>query len=87
MLICQMTVTVFEQDKVFGSVEAVKTVSDLFMPVSGKVIETNKKLLQTPTFINDDPYGEGWMMKIEITNPAEIEKLLDATAYNQLTGN
>ena len=77
----------FEQDKVFGSVEAIKTVSDLFMPVSGKVIETNKKLLQTPTFVNDDPYGEGWMMKIEITNPAEIENLLDATAYHQLTGN
>ena len=78
---------IFEQDKVFGSVEAIKTVSDLFMPVSGKVIETNKKLLQTPTFVNDDPYGEGWMMKIEITNPAEIENLLDATAYHQLTGN
>lgn len=77
----------FEQDKVFGSVEAVKTVSDLFMPVSGKVTETNKKLLQTPTFVNDDPYGEGWMMKIEITNSAEIENLLDATAYHQLTGN
>jgi glycine cleavage system H protein len=77
----------FEQDKVFGSVEAIKTVSDLFMPVSGKVTETNKKLLQTPTFVNDDPYGEGWMMKIEITNPAEIENLLDATAYHQLTGN
>ena len=77
----------FEQDKVFGSVEAIKTVSDLFMPVSGKVIETNKKLLQTPTFVNDDPYGEGWMMKIEISNPAEIENLLDATAYHQLTGN
>ena len=77
----------FGQDKVFGSVEAIKTVSDLFMPVSGKVIETNKKLLQTPTFVNDDPYGEGWMMKIEITNPAEIENLLDATAYHQLTGN
>lgn len=77
----------FEQDKVFGSVEAIKTVSDLFMPVSGNVIETNKKLLQTPTFVNDDPYGEGWMMKIEITNAAEIENLLDATAYHQLTGN
>ena len=48
------------------------------MPVSGKVIETNKKLLQTPTFVNDDPYGEDWMMKIEITNPAELESLLSA---------
>ena len=71
----------FEQDKVFGSVEAIKTVSDLFMPVSGKVIETNKKLLQTPTFVNDDPYGEGWLMKIEITNPAEVENLLSAEQY------
>ena len=77
----------FKQDQVFGSVEAIKTVSDLFMPVSGKVIETNKKLLHKPTFVNDDPYGEGWMMKIEITNTAEIENLLDATAYHQLTGN
>lgn len=73
----------FEQDKVFGSVEAIKTVSDLFMPVSGKVIETNKKLLQTPTFVNDDPYGEGWMMKIEITTPAEIENLLCVEQYKQ----
>jgi len=77
----------FEQDKVFGSVEAIKTVSDLFMPVSGKVIETNKKLLQEPTLINSDPYGEGWMMKIEITNPTESDKLLNADAYKQLTGN
>lgn len=71
----------FEQDKVFGSVEAIKTVSDLFMPVSGKVIETNKKLLQTPTFVNDDPYGEGWMMKIEITDQSELENLLTAEQY------
>ena len=55
----------FEQDKIFGTVEAIKTVSDLFMPVSGKVIETNKKLLQEPTLINNDPYGEGWMIKID----------------------
>lgn len=71
----------FEQDKVFGSIEALKTVSDLFMPVSGKVIETNKKLLNAPTLINDDPYGEGWLIKIEIINPAEIEKLLSAEVY------
>ena len=71
----------FEQDKVFGSIEALKTVSDLFMPVSGKIIETNKKLMQTPTFVNDDPYGEGWLIKIEIINPAEVEKLLSAEAY------
>ncbi len=77
----------FEQDKVFGSIEAIKTVSDLFMPVSGKVIATNKKLLQDPTLINSDPYGEGWMMKIEIANTAEINTLLNAAAYNKLTGN
>lgn len=77
----------FEQDKVFGSVEAIKTVSDLFMPVSGRVIETNKKLLQEPTVINSDPYGEGWMIKIELTNPTESDKLLNADAYKQLTGN
>lgn len=76
----------FEQDKVFGSVEAIKTVSDLFMPVSGKVIETNKKLLQTPTFVNDDPYGEGWMMKIEITDSEELKNLLSAEEYRKLTG-
>lgn len=73
----------FEQDKVFGSVEAVKTVSDLFMPVSGKVIETNKKLLQTPTFVNVDPYGEGWMMKIEITNIDVIQNLLSPEQYKK----
>lgn len=77
----------FEQDKVFGSVEAIKTVSDLFMPISGKVIETNKRLLQEPTLINKDPYGEGWMMKIEITNLTESNNLLNAEAYKQLTGN
>ena len=75
----------FEQDKVFGSVEAIKTVSDLFMPVSGKVMETNKKLLQTPTFVNDDPYGEGWMMKIEITDSEELKNLLSAEEYRKLT--
>ena len=74
---------IFGQDKVFGSVEAIKTVSDLFMPVSGKVIETNKKLLKNPTYVNDDPYGEGWMMKIEITNPVELENLLTAEQYKQ----
>lgn len=73
----------FEQDKIFGSVEAIKTVSDLFMPISGKVIETNKKLLQTPTLINSDPYGEGWLMKIEITNMDEIQNLLSPEEYKQ----
>ena len=73
----------FEQNKVFGSVEAIKTVSDLFIPVSGKVIETNKKLLQTPELVNEDFYGEGWSMKIEITNMAEVENLLSSDQYKQ----
>lgn len=74
----------FEKDKVFGSVEAIKTVSDLFIPVSGKVIEANKKLLQTPTFVNDDPYGEGWIIKIEITNSDEIQALHSAEEYQKI---
>ena len=73
----------FEQNKVFGSVEAIKTVSDLFIPVSGKVIETNKKLLQTPELVNEDFYGEGWLMKIEITNMVEVENLLSSDQYKQ----
>lgn len=76
----------FLQDKVVGSVEAIKTVSDLFMPVSGKIFETNKNLLQKPTLVNDEPYGQGWMIKIEITNFTEIESLLDSAAYNKLIG-
>lgn len=72
---------VFQQDNVFGSLEAIKTVSDLFMPASGKITEINKKLLQTPTLINDDPYGEGWLMKIEIINPTESDNLLLAEQY------
>lgn len=77
----------FQQDKVFGSVEAIKTVSDLFMPITGKVIETNKQLLKEPTLINTDPYGTGWMMKIEIANLEEANNLLTAEAYTQLTAN
>jgi glycine cleavage system H protein len=77
----------FQQDKVFGSVEAIKTVSDLFMPITGKVIETNKQLLKEPTLINTDPYDTGWMMKIEIANLEEANNLLTAEAYTQLTTN
>ncbi len=73
----------FEENQVFGSAEALKTVSDLFMPIHGKVIETNKKLLQTPTLINNDPYGEGWMLKIEITTLAEFENLFTAEQYKR----
>ncbi len=74
----------FQQDEVFGSVEAIKTVSDLFMPVSGKIIETNKQLLKEPTLINSEPFENGWLMKIEIKDVAELEKLLSANEYANL---
>lgn len=72
------------KDEVFGTVEAVKTVSDLFMPLSGDVIELNADLDAAPENVNNDAYGTGWMIKATITNPAEIDELLDATAYKQL---
>lgn len=75
----------FQQDEVFGSVEAVKTVSDLFMPVSGKIVETNELLLKAPTLINDDPYEGGWLIKIEIRNTLELENLLTSNQYKELT--
>src|SRR5690606_6369385 len=74
------------QHDVFGTVEAVKTVSDLFMPVSGKVIEINPILEGSPEKVNEDPYGEGWLIKVEIANPAEAEGLLSAQAYKELIG-
>ena len=74
----------FQQDEVFGSVEAIKTVSDLFMPLSGKVIETNEHLLKKPTSINKDPYTHGWMIKIEITNASELNSLLTSQQYKEL---
>lgn len=69
------------QMKNFGTIEAVKAVSDLFSPVTGKVIEINAKLETDPMVINRDPYGEGWMLKVEIANPSEIEQLLPADSY------
>ena len=75
----------FRQDEVFGSVEAVKTVSDLFMPVSGKIIETNKQLLKEPTLINSAPFENGWLIKIEIKDVAELENLLTSNQYKELT--
>ncbi len=69
---------------VFGSVEAVKTVSDLFLPISGKILEVNPELSNAPELINSDPYGNGWMVKVEMTNPSETEGLLSAEAYQQL---
>jgi glycine cleavage system H protein len=69
---------------VFGTVEAVKTVSDLFMPVGGTVLEVNAKLNDNPELVNSDPYGEGWMIKIKITDAAELDNLLDAAGYRAL---
>jgi glycine cleavage system H protein len=69
------------REATFGTVEAVKTVSDLFMPVSGKIIELNTSLENAPEAVNQDPYGKGWMIKIELSDPSEVAMLLDATAY------
>lgn len=69
------------QDEVFGSVEAVKTVSDLNMPVTAEVLEFNEALNDQPELVNNDPYGEGWMIKVQVQNPAELDSLMDATAY------
>lgn len=74
------------QHEVFGTVEAVKTVSDLFMPISGKVKEMNTALDTSPEKVNEDAYGEGWMVKVEMTNPAEADGLLSADAYKELIG-
>jgi len=72
--------------EVFGTVEAVKTVSELFLPISGEILEFNKELENKPELLNDDPYGEGWMVKVELSNPAEIDALMDAEAYKALIG-
>ncbi|MEO5946518.1 MAG: glycine cleavage system protein GcvH [Chitinophagaceae bacterium] len=70
-----------ETGDVFGTVEAVKTVSDLFLPVSGTITELNPALAGTPELVNTDPYGEGWMVKMKVNNPADVEALLDAAGY------
>ena len=72
--------------EVFGSVEAVKTVSDLFMPITGKIVEINEKVVDNPELVNSDPYGEGWMIKIKILDPNEIESLLDLKSYEEISG-
>lgn len=74
-----------EKEEVFGTVEAVKTVSDLFMPIDGKVIELNSKLDNNPELVNNDPYGEGWIIKIEISNNYNNSSLLSAEEYRNLT--
>jgi glycine cleavage system H protein len=73
-----------KKEEVFGTIEAVKTVSDMFMPVGGKVLEVNPGLEQSPDIVNKDPYGKGWMIKIEITDTAEAGKLLSAEQYKAL---
>lgn len=75
-----------DQNEVFGSVEAVKTVSDLFMPLSGEVSEFNEALEDAPEKVNSDPYGEGWMIKIKISDASQLESLLDAAAYKEIIG-
>ncbi|MCX8056817.1 MAG: glycine cleavage system protein GcvH [Ignavibacteria bacterium] len=75
-----------KQGEVFGTIEAVKTVSDLYAPVSGKIVEFNSKLESTPEVVNKDPYGEGWLIKIELSNSEELNSLLDAEAYKSLIG-
>jgi glycine cleavage system H protein len=75
-----------DRDEVFGSVEAVKTVSDLLMPLSGEVTELNELLEDTPEKVNTDPYGDGWMIKIKLSDSSEIENLLDAEGYKEIVG-
>ncbi|MBK7561035.1 MAG: glycine cleavage system protein GcvH [Chitinophagaceae bacterium] len=75
-----------EAGAVFGTVEAVKTVSDLFLPVGGTIIELNPNLAGVPESVNNDPYGEGWMVKMTVNNPADVEALMDAAAYEAVVG-
>lgn len=75
-----------EKEAVFGTVEAVKTVSDLFMPVTGEVLEVNKDIDSAPESVNSDPYGKGWMIKIKISDAAQLSELLSADSYKQLIG-
>ncbi len=74
------------KDEVFGTVEAVKTVSDLFLPLSGEIIEFNEDLESAPESVNSDPYGAGWMIKIKISNNSEIDSLLSSESYKELIG-
>lgn len=75
-----------EKDEVFGSVEAVKTVSDLFMPITGEVVEFNEALEDAPELVNSDPYGEGWMIKVTMSDAKELESLLTVEQYKDLVG-
>lgn len=73
-----------DKDEVFGTVEAVKTVSDLFMPLGGEVIEFNEAIESAPESVNSDPYGDGWMIKVRMSDPSQADDLLDAAAYEEL---
>ena len=75
-----------DKEEVFGTVEAVKTVSDLFLPVSGEIVEFNESLEEEPEKVNEDPYGEGWMIRIKMSDTSEVDDLLDADAYKELIG-
>lgn len=75
-----------EAGAVFGTVEAVKTVSDLFLPITGTIKELNPALAGKPELVNTDPYGEGWMIKMTVNDPADVEKLMDASAYEAVAG-
>lgn len=75
-----------DRDEVFGTIEAVKTVSDLMMPVSGEIVEFNTNLESSPELINSDPYGEGWIIKVRMSDTAQLNDLLDAAAYADHTG-
>lgn len=73
-----------DKDEVFGTVEAVKTVSDLFLPVTGEIVEFNESLEQSAELVNSDPYGEGWMIKIRVSDPSELDGLMDAREYEKM---
>ncbi|MBE6346403.1 MAG: glycine cleavage system protein GcvH [Bacteroidales bacterium] len=75
-----------EADETFGTIEAVKTSSELLMPVAGTVVEFNEALADAPETVNNDPYGEGWIIKVQVSDPSELEGLLDAEAYKELIG-
>jgi glycine cleavage system H protein len=75
-----------KKEEVFGTIEAVKTVSDMFMPVGGEILEMNPAIEETPAVVNKDPYGNGWMIKIHVTDPSEVDQLLSPEKYRELTG-
>ena len=76
-----------DKEEVFGTVEAVKTVSDLYLPISGEIIEFNESLEDEPEKVNSDPYGEGWMIKVKFSDESQLEELLNADAYKEILGN